>query len=154
MSDITETTALYDSECHFCEGPIGKGDPVLLVDNDWAHLTCIDDEYRDPDIGAKELPEQDLPGMWEYADFIDDRQPTRSEQAAALVAEVRRLRNTIARVQALADAWTARGEHDMAYSKTIPDENIADYLLGAGAELVEKARHIHTALHPGEEPHA
>lgn len=65
---------------------------------------------------------------------------------AALIADVRGHRNTIARVQALADAWTARGEHGMAYSKTIPDENIADYLLGAGAEMVENARHIRNAL--------
>lgn len=39
----------------------------------------------------------------------------------------------------LADGWTSRGEHLMAYSKTVPDE-IGVSLLEAGADFVERAR--------------
>ena len=49
-------------------------------------------------------------------------------------------------VESLAAAWSARGEHDMAYSKTIPDEGIAMALLTNGADMVENARHIRNAI--------
>lgn len=49
-------------------------------------------------------------------------------------------------VEDLARVWTAKGEHDMAYSKTIPDGDIAMELLTHGADMVEKARHIRNAL--------
>ncbi len=49
-------------------------------------------------------------------------------------------------VLALAEQWHARGEHDMAYSKTIPDEDIAMALLTNGADMVENARHIRAAI--------
>lgn len=49
-------------------------------------------------------------------------------------------------VEAVCAAWTARGEHDMAYSKTIPDENIADVLLTDGADMVERARIISNTI--------
>lgn len=51
----------------------------------------------------------------------------------------------VAAVEALAAAWEARGEHDMAYSKTLPDD-IAQAIYEAGAEMVERARHIRVAL--------
>jgi hypothetical protein len=47
---------------------------------------------------------------------------------------------------ALAEQWNARGEHDMAYSKTVPDEYIAMELLTNGADMVENARHIRNAI--------
>ena len=50
------------------------------------------------------------------------------------------------RVQELADLWEKRGEHDMAFSKTVPDENIAMVLLTEGAAMVENARHIRNAI--------
>lgn len=50
------------------------------------------------------------------------------------------------RVQELADLWTKRGEHDMAFSKTVPDEDIAMVLLTEGATMVENARHIRNAI--------
>lgn len=57
-----------------------------------------------------------------------------------------RLLAAIEAVLELADNWQARGEHDMAYSKTIPDEDIAMSLLTSGADMVEDARHIRNAL--------
>ena len=45
----------------------------------------------------------------------------------------------------LADAWTARGEHLVAYSKTIPEE-VGTPLLEAGAEFVERARILRHTL--------
>jgi hypothetical protein len=53
---------------------------------------------------------------------------------------------------ALAEAWTARGEHDMAYSKTVPDEYIAMELLTNGADMVENARHIRNAIENALDP--
>ena len=52
----------------------------------------------------------------------------------------------MAGVKALADAWESRGEYDMAFSKTIPDEDIAMELLTGGAQKVENARHIRNAI--------
>lgn len=52
----------------------------------------------------------------------------------------------LAGVTALADAWEARGEHDMEVSKAIKDEYIASEILGHGAQMVENARHIRNAL--------
>jgi len=49
-------------------------------------------------------------------------------------------------VESLAEQWHARGEHDMAYSKTIPDEDIAMALLTNGADMVENSRHIRNAI--------
>jgi hypothetical protein len=60
--------------------------------------------------------------------------------------DVPRLVAALRAVEAVCDAWTARGEHDMAYSKTIPDENIADVLLTDGAEKIESARIIRDAI--------
>lgn len=57
------------------------------------------------------------------------------KQAAALEA-----------VEALAKAWESRGEHDMKFSKSIQDEDIAMALLTEGASKVENARHIRNAL--------
>jgi hypothetical protein len=53
---------------------------------------------------------------------------------------------TLERVEALAASWEARGESDMAYSKTIPDDDVAMALLTSGADMVENARHIRAAL--------
>ncbi|AYN57901.1 hypothetical protein PP640_gp49 [Arthrobacter phage Faja] len=49
-------------------------------------------------------------------------------------------------VRALAERWNSRGESDMAFSKTIEDENISVALLTDGATMVENARHIRNAL--------
>lgn len=49
-------------------------------------------------------------------------------------------------VESLAIGWTLRGESDMAFSKTLPDPDIADAILTNGAQMVENARHIRTAL--------
>ena len=54
----------------------------------------------------------------------------------------------LAGVAALAEAWEARGEHDMAFSKTLPDEDIAMEILTSGAQMVENARHIRNAMRP------
>lgn len=54
----------------------------------------------------------------------------------------------LAGVTALADAWEARGEHDMKVSKTIKDEDIAIAILTDGATKVENARHLRNALRP------
>ena len=61
--------------------------------------------------------------------------------------EADKLRAQVDRVRALADGWSARGEHQMAYSKTpaVPEE-IADALLDSGSEFVERARLIRCAL--------
>lgn len=65
---------------------------------------------------------------------------------AYLLAELRKAHEALARVEELASAWTARGEHDMAFSKTVPDEDIAMVLLTEGASMVENARHIRAAV--------
>ena len=52
----------------------------------------------------------------------------------------------LAGVTALADAWEARGEHDIKVAKTIKDEYIASEILGHGAQMVENARHIRNAM--------
>lgn len=56
-----------------------------------------------------------------------------------------RLAGAVERVQKLAEGWHSRGEHLMAYSKTVPDE-VADALLESGAEFVERARQLRNAL--------
>lgn len=65
-----------------------------------------------------------------------------------LLALVREQQARIDRVERLADAWEARGESDMAFSKRIPDENIAISILTNGAQMVENARRIRNALEP------
>jgi hypothetical protein len=65
---------------------------------------------------------------------------------AAGYGDVREQQAALERVEALAALWEARGESDMAYSKTIPDEDIAMALLTSGAGMVENARHIRIAL--------
>jgi hypothetical protein len=49
-------------------------------------------------------------------------------------------------VEKVCAAWTARGEHDMEFSKTVPLEDVADALLTNGADMVEKARIIRAAI--------
>jgi hypothetical protein len=61
-------------------------------------------------------------------------------------ADVPRLLSALDAVVALAQQWHARGEHDMAFSKTIADEDIAMELLTHGAGVVENARHIRNAV--------
>jgi len=65
---------------------------------------------------------------------------------AAAPSTVAGLLAVVERVEALASAWEARGEHDMKFSKTIPDEDIAMHLLTEGASMVENARHIRNAI--------
>lgn len=65
---------------------------------------------------------------------------------ASAPVTVTRLLAAVDAVEDLARVWTAKGEHDMAYSKIIPDEDIAMELLTHGADMVEKARHIRNAL--------
>ena len=52
----------------------------------------------------------------------------------------------LAPVLKLAEQWEARGESDMAFSKTVQDEDIAIALLTDGATMVENARHIRNAV--------
>lgn len=52
---------------------------------------------------------------------------------------------TVKRVRDLADAWTSRGEHQLAFSKTAP-EDVIDALVDSGADWVEKARILRLAL--------
>ena len=66
---------------------------------------------------------------------IDYLRKLARKQAAALEA-----------VEALAKAWESRGEHDMKFSKSIPDEDIAMAIPTEGASKVENARHIRAAL--------
>lgn len=68
------------------------------------------------------------------------------ELAAARVILEAAAPHLMAGVKALADAWESRGEYDMAFSKTIPDEDIAMELLTGGAQKVENARHIRNAI--------
>lgn len=49
-------------------------------------------------------------------------------------------------VDSMAFAWQARGEHDMEFSKSIQDENIAESLHTDGADAVERARRIQYAV--------
>ena len=57
---------------------------------------------------------------------------------AELLASVKRVRD-------LADAWTSRGEHQLAFSRTAP-EDVIDALVDSGADWVEKARILRLAL--------
>ena len=68
------------------------------------------------------------------------------DHVSYLLAELRKAHEALARVEALAEQWTKRGEHDMAFSKTVPDEDIAMVLLTDGASMVENARHIRAAV--------
>jgi len=58
----------------------------------------------------------------------------------------RKQQAAIEAVTKLADGWHSRGEHDMKFSKTIPDEDIALAILADGAQKVENARMIREAL--------
>ena len=64
----------------------------------------------------------------------------------ALLAMVRERDAALERVRELAHAWESRGEHDMKFSKTIPDEDFAIALLTDGAQMVENARLIIAAI--------
>lgn len=64
----------------------------------------------------------------------------------ALLAYARDLEARIGRVEALAADWESRGEYDMAYSKTMTDEEAAIQILANGAQLVDDARLIRAAL--------
>ncbi|MCU6481960.1 hypothetical protein [Arthrobacter sp. A2-55] len=48
-------------------------------------------------------------------------------------------------VLALADAWEARGEHDMEFSRSLP-EDVAEAIHDGGADMVNKARLIRMAV--------
>lgn len=63
-----------------------------------------------------------------------------------LLAELRKRDEALERVERLATGWHLRGESDMAFSKTLPDEDIAMAILTDGAAQVENARHIRNAL--------
>lgn len=65
---------------------------------------------------------------------------------AWLLAELRKRDEALERVERLAIGWHLRGESDMAFSKTLPDEDIAVAILTDGAAKVENARHIRNAL--------
>jgi hypothetical protein len=34
------TTAMFDSECACCYGPIEEGDPIYLIDGEWCCEPC------------------------------------------------------------------------------------------------------------------
>ena len=79
----------------------------------------------------------------EVSEWLTPHSPS---DVAYLLAELRKRDEALTRIEALAEQWTKRGEHDMAFSKTIPDEDIAMVLLTEGASMVENARHIRNAL--------
>lgn len=64
----------------------------------------------------------------------------RPEAAAAI-----KLLAAVDSVEALADAWEARGLHMMEYSKTIP-ESVQVAIFEQGEEIVDNARKIRAAL--------
>jgi len=68
------------------------------------------------------------------------------EDVAYLLALARKQAAALERVESLAKAWESRGEHDMKFSKSIPNEDIAMAILTEGASKVENARHIRNAL--------
>lgn len=51
----------------------------------------------------------------------------------------------VARVEALAESWHSRGEHDMKVSNDFP-EDVQEVIYNNGADLVEKARLVRNAL--------
>lgn len=59
------------------------------------------------------------------------------------------LRRQVEAVRALAEAWHHRGEHDMEFSKTLP-EDVRDVIYEGGAEWVEFARKLSVALDGAE----
>lgn len=74
--------------------------------------------------------------------------PTSGPNAAHVAASrtaVPAMAAALTAVLDLADGWTSRGEHLMAYSKTVPEE-VGTSLLEAGAEFVDKARMVTEAV--------
>lgn len=67
----------------------------------------------------------------------------------ALLTQLEQAQAQVARVREVADAWKSRGEHDMEYSKTIPQE-VGEAICEGGAELVNSANLIYRAV--GGEP--
>lgn len=86
----------------------------------------------------------EYPGEIRKVSFDVDRRDAAFIASAPVT--VARLLAAVEAVEDLARVWTAKGEHDMAYSKTIPDEDIAMELLTHGAEMVENARILRTAV--------
>jgi len=95
-------------------------------------------------------------GFWSRVEDLEpeDREYALMEARAAISAA---LPHVLAEQQAkldavtkLAEQWHARGEHDMAFSKTIADEDISIAILTDGASMVENARHIRNALDSGK----
>lgn len=79
-----------------------------------------------------------------------DAQDTAYVRALETVAEdSARLLRALGVIDGMAAQWQARGEHDMNFSKSIQDENIADSLHTDGADMVEKARRIQYAITRG-----
>jgi len=82
--------------------------------------------------------------------LIDYTSHDQRQRDANFIAHARtdmpKLLDAIAAVQALADSWTRRGESDMAYSKTVHDDEVALAVLADGVDLIEKAGHIRNAL--------
>lgn len=76
----------------------------------------------------------------------------RRGDVAFLLDLARKQAAALERVEQLAALWHSRGEHDMVYSKTIPDEDIAMAILTDGAQRVDNARHIRNALGEADEP--
>lgn len=76
-----------------------------------------------------------------------DPQDTTYVRALETVAgDAARLLAALTAVEEMAVQWRARGSHDMSYSKTIPDEAIAEAIHTSGAGMVENARRINNAI--------
>jgi hypothetical protein len=77
-----------------------------------------------------------------------ERQQTADAHRDAIVNRdtADKMETQLARVNALAADWEARGERDIADSKTFEDEDIAMAFLTEGANKVEAARHLRNAL--------
>ena len=59
--------------------------------------------------------------------------------------DVPQLMRALEAVLEVCEGWESRGEHDMDYSKQVP-EGISDVLYENGAEMIEKARIIRNAI--------
>lgn len=76
----------------------------------------------------------------------EDVLPADAVFIAAAPTDTARLLAAVKAVSDLANEWEQRGEYDMAYSKTIQDEDIAIEILKSGAQMVDDARLIRNAL--------
>lgn len=140
------------------EGPPATPNPgqdLEQIRERWEGVTLGDWKYykKFGRIVAEEKPDPDRFDSMDTEIFQAVEKDEDGIAAAASKADVAYLLSvvaeqaaTIERVKKLADMKHMRGESDMAYSKTIQDEDIALVILDDGADRVEFAREIRNAL--------